>query len=372
MTVSAEDEFAHVRSSQARHPALALSAAALAFFIVFHIRHDLVYSVSPSTPVDLGDARSLFATPERAAAAANRFVQVRGTPDRQNALELDTKGSWVFSQFFQVLQTNGRLYLHRRESPLPAWRAERDVFEGRLIRFRDLSFAGAIRHYYATHVSAAHFFRPADLAAAIAGAGAAATEGVTLRDLAGDSVKLGPADLLAIDLPRPGEVRVALPRSRFSDEVAARAAIEKQGGSVVAKDTTPGDAAAAAQQAFFVRFPDGKREAALGALGDLDPRVAIREARDQIRIRLGEIGVEGRDALLVRDAQNQTARIPLASAATVRTLADVQIPDDAYLLIEADQPRQHLHAVIASALLLLFGAVNLIGLLGGIRRGRAR
>ena len=372
MTVSAQDEFAHVRSSQTRHPALALAAAALAFFIVFHIRRDTVYSLSSSTPIDLGDARSLFATPERAQQAANRFVHLRGTPDRQNALELDTKGSWVFSQFFQVLQSNGRLYLHRRGDPLPAFRAEQDVFEGRLIRFGDLSFESAIRRYYASHVSATHIFRPADLAAAIARAGAAATtEGLALRDLAGDDVTLAPADLLAIDVNRPGEVRVAIPRAKFFDEAAARAAITNLGGTVTGPDTAPGaagEAAAVPAFAFFVRFAADKRDAALGTLGDLDPHVEIREARDHFKIRLGDVGVDGRDTLLLRDAQNQAVRIPLAAAATVRTLAAVQIPDDAYLLIEGDEPREHLHTVIASALLLLFGAVNLIGLARGLRR----
>jgi hypothetical protein len=370
MTVSAQDEFAHVPSSRARHPALALAAAALALFIVFHIRHDVLYSLSPSTPVDLGDARTLFASPERATPAANRFVHLRGTPDRQNALELDTKGSWVFTQFFQVLQTNGRLYLHRRENPLPGFRAEQDVFEGRLIRFGDLSFESAIRRYYGTHVSATHFFRPAELAAALGRAGAAAaTEGLALRDVAGDDVRLGAADLLAVDVQRPGEVRVAVPRTRFFNEAAARTAIETAGGTVIGKDTAPGvDDAASAHYAFFVRFPADKRDAALETLGDLDPRVEIREARDQYKIRLGDVGVEGQGTLLLRDGQNQVVRVPLASPATVRTLAAVQIPDDAYLLIEADEPRQHFHTVIASGLLLLFGAVNLIGLVKGLRR----
>ncbi|HXI59442.1 MAG TPA: hypothetical protein VNO55_25420 [Polyangia bacterium] len=368
MTVSAQDEFAHVPSPRTRHPALALGAAALAFFIVFHIRRDVTYSLSSSTPIDLGDARTLFTTPDRVAQGTNHFVHLRGAPDRQNALELDTKGSWVFSQFFQVLQTDGRLFLHRRESPLPAFRAEQDVFEGRLVRFGDLSFESSIRRYYAAHVSAAHFFRPADVVAALAAGAATSAAGATLRDLAGDQVKLSPPDLLAIDIEHPGEVVVALPRTRFFDETAARAAIANQAGTITgpAPVTTP--EAAAAEFAFRVRFPADKREASLGALGDLDPHVEIREARDRYKVRLADLGAEGREALTIRDAQNQAVRIPLASVAAIRTLAAVQIPDDAYLLIEADYPRDHFHALIASAVLLLFGAVNLIGLLRGLRR----
>ena len=79
-------------------------------------------------------------------------MRVAGTPDRESALELDTKGSWVFSQFFRVLGTGDRLFVHRRENPLPAARAEADVFEGRLIRIDELPFADAIRGYFAKHV----------------------------------------------------------------------------------------------------------------------------------------------------------------------------------------------------------------------------
>jgi len=95
----AVDEFAHIPSPRTRHPVLAAAAAALAFFLVFHIRAEVRYALSPSAPVELGDARTAFSPAGLPAVAevANRYVRVRGTPDRESALELDTKGSWVFS-----------------------------------------------------------------------------------------------------------------------------------------------------------------------------------------------------------------------------------------------------------------------------------
>ncbi len=140
--------------------------------------------------------------PTRWTQAANHYVRVRGTPDRESALELDTKGSWVFTQFFRILGTGSRLFVHRRENPLPAVRAEEDRFEGRLIRFADLSFETSIREYTAAHVSATHFFAPDALRRAVAQTPGAAT--VTVTDLAGDPVLLGPNDLLAIDVTVPG------------------------------------------------------------------------------------------------------------------------------------------------------------------------
>jgi hypothetical protein len=147
-SVAPEDEFAGIRSRAGRHPALALGAAALALFIIFHVRGDIAYSLSSTNPIDLGDASVTFGggakpgdgTRPRAVGvpaevlerATNHYVSVRGTPDRESALELDTKGSWVFTQFFRILGTGSRLFVHRRDNPLPGFRAEEDRFEGRL------------------------------------------------------------------------------------------------------------------------------------------------------------------------------------------------------------------------------------------------
>ncbi|HET6281428.1 MAG TPA: hypothetical protein VFH73_10685 [Polyangia bacterium] len=357
-----DDEFANVPSARTRHPVIAVAAALLAFFIVYYKRGDLAYSLTAGEPRDLGQARTLFLTPERVAAFDNRTVRIAGVPDRENALELDTKGSWTFTQFFRVLGTGGRLFVHRLQNPLPAYRAEHDVFEGRLLKISDLSFHGAIRRYYATHVSATHFFAPEEFARVIAASPAGQL--VVLRDVAGDEVRLSPADLVAIDVRRPDEVVVGLPRDKFHDEAAARIEIEKHGGAV----TGPAEPAVAngppaERYTFVARFPPERRQQALGALGDLDRRVEIRENRQSHKARLSDLTATA-DRLAI---PGQPA-IATASISAVKTLAAVQIPDDAYLLIEGELPRDHFHTVIASALLMLFGVVNLIGLHQGLRR----
>src|SRR4029079_13189160 len=131
----------------------------------------------------------------------NRYVRVAGTPDRESALELDTKGSWVFSQLFRVLGTSDRLFVHRLQNPLPAERAEADVFQGRLIRIDDLPYADAIRGYFAKHVSATHYFS-ADVALK---ALAARTPGapLSITDRGGDKASLAPDEALGIEIVRP-------------------------------------------------------------------------------------------------------------------------------------------------------------------------
>jgi hypothetical protein len=105
--------------------------------------------------------------------------------------------------------------------------AQRDVFVGRLVRFRDLSFFRVHRAPFRQRVVATHFFRPAQLAAALPGAP------LTVSDMAGERVTLSASDKLSIDLVRPGEFEVELPRERFADPAKAREAIESRGGRVL-------------------------------------------------------------------------------------------------------------------------------------------
>ena len=246
----------------------------------------------------------------------NRLVRVAGAPDRESALELDTKGSWTFSQLFRVLGTGDRLFVHRRENPLPAERAEADVFEGRLTRVDDLPYAAAIRAYFAKHVSATHFFAPEALTRALAGRQQGAA--LSVIDRGGDVVSLGPAEELAVEVSKPDEVRLGLPRARFATEADARAAIESRGGEIVASrglvkavplaggpETGPLSSAPPPPErwTFVTRFPADRRTAALGALGDIDRTVEIRDARETIATRASELAVAGEGdaaALVIR------------------------------------------------------------------------
>jgi hypothetical protein len=377
------DEFAHIPTPRTRHPLVAAAAALLAFYLVFHIRHELRYALSPTAPLELGDATSTFAPGVHVSGIDNRYVRVRGTPDRESALELDTKGSWVFTQLFRVLGTGDRLFVHRTQNPLPAARAEDDVFEGRLIRFDDLSFQESIRLYFSRHVSATHFFPVDVLARALAAQPGAA---LSLHDRAGDAVTVAATDELAIDVNRPDEVRVALPRARFPDEASARAAVERNGGQVlstmglVTAEPPPGapstgllslagGAPPMQRWTFVARFPAARRDAGLSALGELDREVIIRDARETLRARLADVRAIDRGAtLLVKVSDGSERRVPVPTVSAARTVATVQIPGDAYLVIEADGPRGHLPTVLIGLVLAMFGVVNVAGLVRELRR----
>jgi hypothetical protein len=364
------DEFADIPRPRTRHPLLALAAAMLALFLAVKMRADLSYFLSPREPSDLGDARALVASErgrEVLAQGTNRLVRVHGTPDRESALQVDTKGSWTFTQFFKILGTDSRLFVHRREDPLPAFRAEHDVFEGRLLRFSRLSFQDAISAYFAGHVSTTHFFAPDDVRRAATGG----ADHIDLRDLAGDAVTLGPNDILAIDLRHPGEIEVALPVGRFGDTESARAAVVACGAGV----TRPGRTRSG-YQSFIVVLTAAERDRVLDAIGNIDPRVEIHDRRETVKVRLADLTIASQ-SLAIRDPvvghEGSVPQVPtplrrLENIDTIRTLAPVQIPPDAYLIVEAERPSEHLPEVAIALVLLVFATVNLVGLAQGLRR----
>jgi len=370
------DEFAHIPRRRARHPAITLGGALLAFFLIIYGRRDLFYALSSSEPVDLGSAQALVASGKGAAEMANRYVRVAGVPDRESALELDTKGSWVFSQLFRVLGTGDRLFVHRLENPLPAARAEADVFEGRLIRIDELPYANAIRTYFARHVTATRYFGADAAIKALAGHGAGQTAPLAIVDRGGDRVTLGSDEPLAIEVVRPAEVQIGLPRTRFSTEDAARAAIESRGGEVVTarglvQAPAPQGAGSSsllasaptppARWTFVVRFPAARRQAALDELGDLDRAVEIRDARETVTAHLADLSADA-GALVVRAPGVPERRLAAADVAGVHTMAPVLVPDDALMVIEGDRPRDHLASILISLVLFIFGVFNLVAL----------
>lgn len=346
------DEFADVPSPRRRHPAVALGAVLLAALLIYQLRADLAYVFSSSTPRDLGEAASLrTAAPE--ALPLNRLVKLRGRPDRESAVVLDTQGSWVFSQFFRLLDSGGRVYVNRAPDPLPAPAAERDVFIGRLIRLSDLSFQDSIRAHFGNRVTATHLFDRTEIVTALA----RPERPLVVKDMLGERVTVGAGDELTLDTAPPDELRIELSPERFSDAAAARAALEQAGTHVLSFEAAQGQGA---RHAAVVSLPADRRPPVFAALTERDARVRFRPARTAHKARLSELRAEA-DALVVGSG-DQARRVPLAHVQGARLLATVNIPDDALLVREGDLPGGHLKTVLIAAFLVVFALLNLLGL----------
>lgn len=351
--VASADEFAHVPSPRRRHPAIALAAAGLALFLLYQIHEDVLFALSSTDAQAIGDARAVAATPV-GQLPINRTVRMSGMADRESGVVIDTAGSWQFTQFFRLLGTGSRIFVSRVPDPIPVEQAERDVFVGRLVRFRDLSFQAAIRKHFANRVTATHSFSPAALRERVAAAGGGP---LVLDDMLGEKVSLAANDELSVDVARPADVQIDLPRSKAADAAAARTLVEQQGGTVLDDMAKASDDKSVA---LVVTFASDKRDQAMHALSQLDEKVRFRPVRKTHNVRLADLGVAGED-LVIRSG-GESKQLSLGQILAVRTLANVQIPDEALLLREGERPRAQLKTVVVAAFLLGFAMINLLAL----------
>jgi hypothetical protein len=347
------DEFANIPSARRRHPAIALAAAALAAFLIFQIHEDLFFALSHSDPTDVGDARTLVGQP-MAKLPLNQVVRVAGTADRESGVIIDTAGSWKFSQFFRVLGTQSRLFVSRVSDPIPPELAEKDVFVGRLLRFRDLSFADSIRKHFSRRVTATHLFAAASVKEKVSGAGGGP---LLMSDLFGEKVSLVASDELSIDVARPSDVQVDLPSKKYPDAAAARAAVEAHGAVVQGDAGNPGDDKTIS---LVVTFPAEKRDKGMSEIADLDPHIRYRPVRTTHTVKVADLAAS-KDGLSIK-VGGESRDIALDKILAIRTVAQVRIPDDALILREGERPREHYKTIVVAAFLLGFAVLNLLAL----------
>ena len=265
--------------------------------------HDLRYALSSGAAARAGRGARRRSRADKATATSRTATCASPARPTARARSSSTpRGRGCSRQFFRVLGTGDRLFVHRRENPLPAARAEADVFEGRLIRFDELPFADAIRGYFAKHVTATHFFAPDALlrGAGRRAAGGAAVARRSRRRHGGAGAR---TRRWRSRSSSPTRCSIGLPRARFATEDATRAPRStSRGGEVLAsrglvKAAAPPSAGASgllvgappppARWTFVVRFPAARRAGRAGRAGrhrshGRDPRRA-RDDRDPRR-----------------------------------------------------------------------------------------
>ena len=333
------DEFAHIPGRGNRPPIVALMAVALAVFLGVRLRHDVRYAFSSTVPADLGQTSSL-AVQRLDALPLNRYVSISGTPERESAVILDTRGSWKFSQFFRLRDSGGRVFVKRVADPLPVSLAERDRFTGRLLRFSELSFADSIARHFASDVAATQFFRPEELSGP-------------------KRANLSPSAKLFVDVLRPGQYRVQLPRTRFADPAAGRRALEGQGARVLQEVPASQGRGDPDRLLLEIEVPESSRDRVLSGIGDLDRSIRLRPSRETLEVTASQVSFADGN-LVIAGAQPRS--VPSALVASVRTRGTLQIPADAVLLIEGERPRDSWPSLVVLAFLLAFALVNLLGL----------
>ena len=357
---------------RARSPVVAIAVLAVGVLVLFRLADDTRYALSSRTPIDLGDARSLKLTPGSADPHLrdNLLVTVSGLPDRRHALLFEPKGEKYRRAFYRLLGTSGRLLVRaeqtseRGEGAAPL----EDRFTGRLRPFRKLSFADQIRDYYGTRVQATRFLERAAVAKRFADPTQTKSFPARLPDRGGETVELGAADELFLEVDFPEDLLVSLPSKQFPVEDDARHELARLGAPVgPSRPFKEG-------YVFTVRLASERRDAFLGALDERGFPFHLR--RERFVVKLADLGpgqlpdevtffgqpthpkeyvVEG-NQLVSRNSPSTT--LPWSRVASVQIAAPVAIPEDAWIIVEGDRPEQHQWVLLVNGLLILFLAFN--------------
>ena len=348
------DEFAGIEPYRPRRsPILAIAVILISGYLLFHLRYDLAYALRSRTPTTVSDVRAFFRQTQ--SISDNGYVTMRAVPDRASAIMLDVKGKDEFVPFMRVGGTGGRLLLAQRRGLRPLGDVYDDVYAGRLMRLRDVSYATTVRDYYAKKVTATRFFRIDDVKAVLARRGTG--EAVVLRDVAGDEIKLGdPARMVGVDVTYRGDYDLTLPRERFPAEADARAVLDRLGIEVKEGSET------ATERRFVVRIEDRRRDAVIGELSALDSRVQVLLRQRSFSVPWGGLSLSGDGLALPATKGHAATTVPWDAVTAVTTIERLTIPADAFVLVEGERPQDLWYVPVFALCFVLFVIWNVLAL----------
>ncbi len=251
--------------------------------------------------------------------------------------------------------TGSHLLLAQRRGLRPLGDVYDDVYAGRLMRLRDVSYADTVRDYYAKKVAATQFFPTKDVCARL---GQVPTKVVAVS---GDEVPFDAARPIGVDVTFRGDYVVTLPRERFPNEADGRGTLEQQGAEVKEAAETK------TELKFVVHVPDERRDAVMEHLRKLDVRSDVQLRKAGYQVPWGQLAA-GDGSLRLPAAPGSA---PCSWATSFKTFDQLQIPPGAFVLVEGERPQDLWYVPVFAVLLLLFIAWNALALVAAIR-GRSR
>lgn len=354
------------RRRRRRHPLISVVVILMSLYAMYLVRADLSYFFQPRTPVDLGAVEDAV---QGGRLQPNRFVTIRGAPDRKHALLLQRPvGGW--DSFVRLLQAQDRLYVQRHRRSRTVEREVVGVHTGRLVRFSSLPYRDAVRAYLGKVIRPEHEIAPADVFRA-------KKEGrLELRDRKGRPVRVGENSEFWLNVSYPDEWVVQLAKAVHpTADDARRQLAELKLPYVLAPDDSK----------MFWRFVVLARGNDLEQLlrGFSDPGKNAGVIRRQVTYtaRWSELRVDG-DTLVVESDQrdlpgryelvsgveggpplaeqrDRPLRLPASALQHISTTSRFELPADAMVLVVRDQPDDYwLYLLLFSVLglLILFNA----------------
>lgn len=206
-----------------RHPGVALAVLLLGVLLLLRLRSDLSYSLQSDTPQDVGDARAALSSGTLRPGA---HVALSGMPDYRNAVGFDSRGARSASSLFRLLGSGSRVLVVAGSGPLGA-RPPENRFSGRLRRLDELPYADTIRGFYETRAQVLRALDLGELRAAALDRPLALP--MTVRDRAGERLRLEPQTELRVQVAFPDDLRVLLSKEKFPAESDAAREVARLG-----------------------------------------------------------------------------------------------------------------------------------------------
>jgi hypothetical protein len=333
----AHDEFAGMAPTpRRRSPVMALAVIGLAAVLTWHLRADLRYAFCGRAPGDLGDARTLAA--RGVALEDNRYVTLSGLPERRWALFIEPRGERERQSFFRLLGTGTRVLVRAADSTGRPEQADR--WTGRLRRFDLLPYAQSLRDYYRKETTANRYLSLDALKLLLAG------KPVDLRDRAGEPMALGASEPLLLDVDYPGQLTLSLSKDKFPSEPDARHELDQLRLKVQPAAPTDED------YRYTLTASQAERNAVIPKLEEKE--IGFMPRHERYPVTRAQLALDGEQLRLPGGAAIAWSQLSAASVA-----APIEIPADAFVLVEGEAPSAFWWAPAVVALLVAFAAFNL-------------
>ncbi|MBW2734474.1 MAG: hypothetical protein JRH20_18975 [Deltaproteobacteria bacterium] len=362
------------RRRRRRHPVISALVIVLAGYLMVFNGSDFAYFFASSPPIDLGEVTEVIEQPEKL--RVNRYVSLRGAPDRKHALLIQGRISG-YDSFFRLRGGRERVFVQRHRTKRSSGRAISAVHTGRLVRFASLSYHQSIRDYFAKNTSVAHDFDFDTLQKA--------KTGDTVMDKSGLQLKLEDSKLFWINVTYPDEWLIQFSKQIYPDQ--ATAAKELEGINVpFAAEEEPSKmfwrfvviTAGKDAKQLMARFGAAKKNT-----GFLRRQVSYSARYDQLRFEKDALVITAKDETFpsrygARKEGETTRLVPLKvtpvripKVAVLYTTASSKfnIPDDAVVLIAGTVPKDKWLYLL---LYLLLGGFVVFNVMALINRARGR
>lgn len=345
-----------------RSPIVALGVIILGAVLLWHLRTDLVYALSSRTPIALGQARE-FSARRQAPPADNRLVELRGLPDYRNALLFEPRGDSFRRAFFRLLGSDSHLLVGADQtSTRHEGLGER--FVGRWRRFDEIPYAEQVRAYYATKIKATRLLDLEEVRRLLRQRPSLADNapgGLIIRDGAGEPIRLAPTQPLTLVVDFPDHLALSLSRDHYAVAEDAQREIERLGAVLVGEVQVT-------KESFVViaRVAAENRRSFLAALEERDIPFAAHQERWPTTAESLRQAIGAPERLAIGERS-----LPWSQIASIQVSAPIEIPHDAWIVVENETPADFVWVPALAGVLILFLAFNLWLVLRTIRAGRA-